>query len=136
MSTMERDPERADDQVLSAEGEPGGGATGPGSRPLRRAGVRTLLLVACVAVLGLAAGSRAGPTVDQAAPEEPSLGSEAEHGCAIRLPPGHPPIGIMQGLPPGHPPLRTVPRLPPGHPPIPSTQPPAFLPPQQQPFTI
>jgi hypothetical protein len=136
MSTMERDPERADDQVPPAVGEPASGATGPGSRPLRSAGLRTLLLAACVAVLGLAAGSRAGPTVDQAAPEEPSLGSEVEHGCAIRLPPGHPPIGIMQGLPPGHPPLRAVPRLPPGHPPVRSMPPPAFLPPPVQPFTI
>jgi hypothetical protein len=149
MSTMERDPERADNQVPSAVGEPGGGATGPGARPLRRAAIRTLLLTACAGGLGFAAGSWAGPTVDQATPEEPSAGGEDGTGCAevllpgdasigiMRgLPPGHPPIGIMQGLPPGHPPVRALPRLPAGHPPIPSAPPPALLFQQAQPFTI
>jgi hypothetical protein len=102
MWTTARDPGRAEEQAFRAAIGPGRGATGrwPGLR--RSTGVRALLVAACVAGLGLAAGSQAAPTVD---------GTEC-------LPPGHPPIGAMRGLPPGHPPIAIVPGLPPGHPPI------------------
>jgi hypothetical protein len=135
MATPERDPERADNQVLSAADEPGGGAPGAGSRPLPSAGARPRFLAALVAVLGFAAGSWASPMADEATPDQSSLWSEGG-GCAIELPSGHPPIGTMPGLPPGHPPVRAVPRLPAGHPPIPLSPSPALLFPQGRIVTI
>jgi hypothetical protein len=136
MATPERDPGRADEQGRSAAGEPGGGAEGAGSRPFPGAGARPLFVAALVAVLGYAAGSWAGPTAEEATPDQPSLVSEVGGGCAIELPPGHPPIGTMQGLPPGHPPVRAIPRLPAGHPPIPSWPSPALQVPQVRLVTI
>jgi hypothetical protein len=119
-------------------------------RPSRAAQVvRTLLSAACVALLGLAAGSLAAPEVDGDGPDQsPGLAMEGP-GCAEglppghppigtfnQLPPGHPPVGTMMALPPGHPPVRALPRLPAGHPPVPASPVPLPLFPQQRTVTI
>lgn len=136
MTTTAREPAREGQQIAPEAGERGAGAAEAGTRRLGRAATRGLVLAACVAALGFAAGAAgwAGPAGATAAPGEPLPGLVAGDGCASGLPPGHPPIGIMQGLPPGHPPVRVLPRLPAGHPPIPAAQP--SVPLLQQPRTI
>ena len=136
MTTPERDPEGVEQQLLAAAGEPGADAAGPASRPVGRAFLRALAVAAGVVGLGFAAGSWATPSAVEAAPDEPFRGSMPGEGCRVDLPPGHPPIGTMQGLPPGHPPVRAVPRLPAGHPPIPAQPLPELLSQQLRIFTI
>jgi hypothetical protein len=66
-------------------------------------------------------------------------GQRARSGQALRLPPGHPPVGGegdggdddagLQALPPGHPPVdghAQARRLPPGHPPVDHSAAPRF----------
>jgi hypothetical protein len=86
----------------------------------RRASFRILILAAAIAGLVIAAGSRAAPRGEQVALSVPVLAAEVEQGCAVGLPPGHPPIGTWRALPPGHPPVGVDSTLPAGHPPIPS----------------
>jgi hypothetical protein len=107
-----------------------------------------LVIAACAAMLGFAAGSRAAPAEDATGVAGPELGQEVEAGCALALPPGHPPVGearrlppghpsIGDGLlPPGHPPVGASPRLPAGHPPVPSVPAPMLLVEPPATFTI
>jgi hypothetical protein len=132
----ERNPARTEDQGLPAAGDAGGGAAGPGSPVRLGAGLRALLVVAHVALLGFAVGSWAGPIADEAPPEAAVPGAGGDDACAQGLPPGHPPIETMMRLPPGHPPVRLAPRLPAGHPPIPSAPLPARSRPLPPAFTI
>ena len=137
MTTPGQDAARAAGQGTQVEGEPGGGAMGPGSGPPRGAGARTPVLAALVAGLGFAAGSWAAPPLEEATPDQAPLEWRAGLGCAEGLPPGHPTLGTMpRELPPGHPPsgpCRGSPRppagpgllwpAPPGHRPHPATPP-------------
>jgi hypothetical protein len=115
-------------------------------RPSRAAqAARTLLAAACVAVLGLAAGSLAAPAVDGGEPGRSTEGPACAEGLppghppigtSSQLPPGHPPVGRLLALPPGHPPVRALPNLPAGHPPVPASPVPLPLFPQQRTVTI
>jgi hypothetical protein len=131
MTTPERKSGRAELELHRAEGEPGEGRGL--ARRVGRAGLRALVVATCLAGLGAAAGPQATPAGEAEA--EPTAGWEVGRGCAIELPPGHPPIETMQGLPPGHPPIGAYPRLPAGHPPIPSI-PPVLRSPPVSGFTI
>jgi hypothetical protein len=136
MTTSGREPGGTEPQGRGA------GTSGDGARRPGWAAVSLLLIAACAAGLGFAAGSRAATAADAADLAGPGLGQELEAGCGLELPPGHPlvgggllppghpPIGdgllppghppIGDGLlPPGHPPIGGLPRLPAGHPPVP-----------------
>jgi hypothetical protein len=141
MATTASDRGRVDGQALAATDGPGRGAMGHRPWLPRRTGARALLVAACVAGLGLAAGSDAAPTADGAEclpPGHPPIGAmrglpPGHPPIAIEpgLPPGHPPVGATLRLPPGHPPIRALPRLPPGHPPLQAPPPLPSFPPAQ-----